>query len=230
PFKFYRNEARAVNIVVQIHPRGDQMLAECQLIGHRSLPTQTEPQTTTHFTARVRLAKGPVPAKVASAFVAPSTDGIQAADIYRIYFHGPAYQVLDEAWWDGTRAIGLFANALPPNHHPSERPTLMAPRLIEFCFQTAGIWELGAESRMGLPQHLLEVSLLREPSLAAGRLYAVVTRGTVEGTFNAEVLDKKGNCYLHLTGYQTVALPDAIDAQRLEKLRAIVPEDALVAV
>ncbi len=230
PFKFYRNEARAVNIVVQIHPRGDQMLAECQLIGHRSLPTQTEPQTTTHFTARVRLAKGPVPAKVASAFVAPSTDGIQAGDIYRIYFHGPAYQVLDEAWWDGTRAIGLFANALPPNHHPSERPTLMAPRLIELCFQTAGIWELGAESRMGLPQHLLEVSLLREPSLAAGRLYAVVTRGTVEGTFNAEVLDKKGNCYLHLTGYQTVALPDAIDAQRLEKLRAIVPEDALVAV
>ncbi len=230
PFKFYRGEPRTVNIAVRIHPHGEQMLAECRLLGHRSLPTQTEVQATTHFTARVRLAKGPVPAAAARAFNVPSIGGIQAADIYRIYFHGPAYQVVDEAWWDGTRAIGRFANTLPPNHHPSERPTLMAPRLIELCFQTAGIWELGAHSRMGLPQHVLEVSLLREPGPAVGRLYAVVTRGVVEGTFDAEILDKKGNCYLRLTGYQTVTLPDAIDAQRLERLHAMVPEEALLAV
>jgi len=230
PFKFYRGEPRAVCIEVRIHPRGDRMLAQCRLIGQRSLPNQTEPQLTTHFTARVRLAKETVQAPVVRAFVAPSTSGIEAADIYRIYFHGPAYQVVDEAWWDGKRAIGLFARDLPPNHHPSELPTVLAPRLIELCFQTAGIWELGAQGRMGLPQHVLEVSLLREPNLAGGRLYAVVTPGTVQGSFDAEVLDTKGNCYLRLTGYQTVVLPDGVDTERLKKLQAIMSGEALVAV
>ena len=33
-------------------------------------------------------------------------DIIEAADIYRLYFHGPAYQVLERAWWDGKRMSG----------------------------------------------------------------------------------------------------------------------------
>ena len=40
-----------------IHPHGDGLIADCRLLGRRSLPNQTEPQVTTHFTARVRLAK-----------------------------------------------------------------------------------------------------------------------------------------------------------------------------
>ena len=32
---------------------------------------------------------------------------------------------------------------LPGNHMPADRPTLMSPRLIELCFQTAGLWEMG---------------------------------------------------------------------------------------
>ena len=32
-------------------------MADCRLIGRRSLPNQSEPQVTTHFTARVRLTK-----------------------------------------------------------------------------------------------------------------------------------------------------------------------------
>ena len=51
----------------------------------------------------------------------------------------------------------------------------MAPRLIELCFQTAGFWEMGVQSRMGLPQHIDRVSLLTgSRSLAEG---AAVRRG-----------------------------------------------------
>ncbi len=229
PFKFYRSEPRTMQIETRIHPQGDGMVAECRLIGHRSLPNQTEPQPTTHFTARVRLAKVHAQAPMPRAFVAPSISGIEPADIYAIYFHGPAYQVVEEAWWDGERAIGRLAKGLPPNHHPSELPTVMAPRLIELCFQTAGIWELGAQSHMGLPQHVLEVSLLRAPGLAEDRLYAVVTPDTVQGTFDAEVLDTKGNCYLRLTGYQTVALPNRVDPDHLRSLQAVMSGEALLA-
>ena len=60
---------------------------------------------------------------------------------------------------------------------------------------------------MGLPQRVREVSLFRAPDLAEGRLYAVVTPDNVRGTFEAEVLDTVGNCYLRVTGYQTVTAP-----------------------
>ena len=229
PFKFYRSEPRALRIETRIHPQGDRLLADCKLIGYRSLPNQAEPQPTTHFTARVRIAKQRIQAPAAGALVGPSGSIIEAADIYRLYFHGPAYQVVERAWWDGKQVIGLFAKGLPPNHHPSELPTVMAPRLIELCFQTAGVWELGVQGRMGLPQRVRKVSLLRAPDLADGRLYAVVTPDTSQGTFDAEVLDAKGNCYLRLIGYQTIALPDAVDSEHLKNLQAIMSGEVVVA-
>jgi hypothetical protein len=106
----------------------------------------------------------------------------------------------------------------------------MVPRLIELCFQTAGVWELGVQGRMGLPRHVREVSLYKTPTPADGRLYAVVIPDEVKRTFDAEVLDAKGNCYLRLTGYQTVALPNAVDAAALKALQEVMSgEVALVA-
>ena len=57
PFKFYRKEPRTVTVEAAIYPQGDNLVADCRLIGQRSLPNQAEPQETTHFTARVRLTK-----------------------------------------------------------------------------------------------------------------------------------------------------------------------------
>ena len=218
PFKFYRSEPRTVTVEALIHPDKDGVVADCGLIGFRPLPNQTEPQRTTHFTGRVRLTKR-TPEVVTTAPYSPAGHIIEAADIYRLYFHGPAYQVLERAWWDGNRIVGLMAKDLPNNHHPAELPTLMAPRLIELCFQTAGVWEMGVQSRMGLPQHIDRVSLLRSPDLAEGRLYAVVTLNQAQGSFDAEVVDGAGNHYLQLSGYRTVALPNSIDAERLKPLQ-----------
>ena len=117
--------------------------------------------------------------------------------------------------------VGLMAEDLPGNHQPSDQPTLMAPRLIELCFQTAGLWELGAQSRFGLPQDVHQVSLLRAPELAEGKLYAVVTPCPEDGTFDAEVVDTKGNRYLYLSGYRTAALPGSVDEETLKALQAI---------
>ncbi|MGC1452629.1 MAG: SDR family NAD(P)-dependent oxidoreductase [Candidatus Sulfotelmatobacter sp.] len=228
PFKFYRGEPRALQVETRIHPDGDQLLADCRLIGHRSLPNQTEPQRTIHFTARVRLTKQPLHAPAAHALGTPEGHIIEAADIYRLYFHGPAYQVVEKAWWDGTRVIGLMAKSLPPNHHPPDLSTVMAPRLIELCFQTAGIWELGVQGRMGLPQHVRQVSLYRAPDPADGPFYAVLTPDAVPGSFDVDVLDSNGNCYLRLTGYQTVELPTGVDAKHLKALQEVMSGAALL--
>ena len=228
PFKFYRGEPRTLRIETQIHPHGDGVVAECRLIGQRVLPNQAEPQSTTHFTARLQISKRAVELLPAKAFALPDCPSIAAADIYGLYFHGPAYQVVEKAWRSGNQVIGLAAESLPPNHQPSDLPTAMAPRLIELCFQTAGLWEMGVQSRMGLPQHLSRMSLMCSPELAVSRLYAVVTPDLTNATFDAEVLDTEGNCYLRLTGYRTIALPDAIDAVRLKRLRTVMGEEALM--
>ena len=230
PFKFYRNEPRPVTVEAVIHPHGDGLIADCRLLGRRPLPNQTEPQVTTHFTARARLVKHAPALVTVPALGPPDGHVIEAADIYRLYFHGPAYQVVERAWWDGIRIVGLMAKGLRNNHHPSGLPTLMAPRLIELCFQTAGVWEMGVEGRMGLPQHIDRVSLLLcDPEEAEGQLYAVVTPNPVDGSFDAEVVNAKGTRYLKLSGYRTVAVPGAVDPGRLEALRAAMSLETVAA-
>jgi hypothetical protein len=220
PFKFYRNEPRTLTIRAMLSARGEAVVADCRLDGFRSLPNQAAPQATTHFTGRVRLTKQASATEIARAPGAPSASIIAAADIYRLYFHGPAYQVLDRAWWDGNRMVGQMAAGLPFNHEPPEQLTILEPRLIELCFQTAGIWEMIVERRMGLPQHVDRVSVWHAPDLAEGPLYALVTPNPRDGSFDAEVVDKAGNRYVYLTGYRTVAIPAAIDAAQLAPLQA----------
>ena len=230
PFKFYRGQPRQVQVEARIHPHGDDLLADCKLIGYRSLPNQAEGQRTIHFSGCVRLVKQTKLTSVLHAFENPQGHVVDAADIYRLYFHGPAYQVVEKAWWDGQRVVGLLANDLPPNHHPSKLATVVTPRLIELCFQTAGVWELGLQSRMGLPRYVREIVLYQAPTPRDGRLYAIVTPDKVHETFDAEVLDTKGNCYLQLIGYKTVALPDAVNAAGLKALQEVISGDvALVA-
>jgi len=229
-FKFYRNAPRTATIHAVIHPQGDSLVADCCLVGQRRLPNQAEAQVTTHFTGRVRLTKQPPQGAIGQAPSAPARPVIEAADIYRVYFHGPAYQVVQRAWRDEGRMVGEMAQGLTCHHHPSERPTLLSPRLIELCFQTAGLWEMGLQGRMGLPQRVRQVCLCRAPELAEGQLYAVVTPADPDqGSFDAEVRDAEGNLYLHLSGYRTVALPNGLDAELLKPLQAAVSFEAVPA-
>jgi Polyketide synthase dehydratase N-terminal domain/Polyketide synthase dehydratase domain/KR domain len=229
PFKFYKHEPRTVTIEAVIHPQGAGLVADCKLIGHRSLPNQTGPQVTTHFTARVRLTKEPAKPGIVPALGSPEGNIIEASDIYCLYFHGPAYQVVERAWWDGNRIVGLMSKDLPENHHPSALVTITAPRLIELCFQTAGVWEMGIEGRMGLPQHIDHVSFASLPESAVERLYAVVTPNPSQGGFDAELVDANGNCYLQLSRYRTVAVPNAVDAERMKTLQAVMSLEPVAA-
>jgi acyl transferase domain-containing protein/acyl carrier protein/NAD(P)-dependent dehydrogenase (short-subunit alcohol dehydrogenase family) len=229
PFKFYRNEPRSLTIEALLHPQGEAVVADCRLIGQRTLPNQAEPQITSHFTASVRLTRQVPTAATVPPLGTLRGSLIEASDIYRLYFHGPAYQVVERAWWDGEKMIGMFSKSLPGNHHPADLPTLMAPRLIELCFQTAGLWEMGLQGRMGLPQHIDHLCRLRSPDLAQGRLYSIVTPHADQGSFDAEVVDTAGNVYVRLRGYRTVTLSNAVDAQRLKALQSAMSLEAMMA-
>jgi acyl transferase domain-containing protein/acyl carrier protein/NAD(P)-dependent dehydrogenase (short-subunit alcohol dehydrogenase family) len=221
PFKFYRDEPRTVFIQARFYPHGDRLVADCRLVGRRILPNQPQPQETVHFTARVRVTKQSPVASAGLPIRLTSEGIVDAAHIYRIYFHGPAYQVLDRAWRDGELIIGQMAVDLPGDHNPSQGPTLIGPRLIELCFQTAGLLEISEHNRMGLPLYVHQLIWSRAPKLAEGPLFAVVTPDAAGEKFDAEVVDTQGNRYLRLTGYRTVTLPDSVDADSLHALQNV---------
>ena len=221
PFKFYREEPRTVFIQAQFYPQGDRVVADCRLVGRRTLPNQPQPQETIHFTARVRVTKQAPTASAGMPLQLSSEGIVNAAQIYRIYFHGPAYQVLDSAWRDGQRIIGQMSGDLPGDHNPLQGPTLVGPRLIELCFQTAGLLEISDHNRMGLPLYVHHLSWSRPPELSVGPLFAVVTPDMAGEKFDAEVVDTQGNRYVQLTGYRTVTLPDNVDAEPLRALQNV---------
>jgi hypothetical protein len=176
-------------------------------LGKPGLP----PQEKLHFTAKALVAQG-VEQPVID-FAPPATESLPiAADaVYRVYFHGPAYQVLERAEVRGDTAIGLMTAGLPPNTDPAEAASVMAPRLIELCFQTAGVWDIQTTGTMALPLGVGSVTAYRQPAEANGqRLFALVTAVNGGDAYDAKVVDENGAVYVELKGYRTVDLPGQV--------------------
>ena len=218
PFKFYRMEPRTLHWQAVLRPEANgDLLAETVLRSVRELNKPgVPPQEKVHFKAQVRLVPAgvPQPDPIPLPALAESAARVGMADIYRVYFHGPAYQVLDWVQVDGDRAIGQMAADLPPNTRPGDAASLMAPRLVELCFQTAGIWEARQKQVLALPWQIGAVTTYRQPAAANGqRLYALVEAVNGEDgdtRFNAQVVDESGAVYVDLRGYRTVALPGTV--------------------
>ncbi|HEU5470990.1 MAG TPA: SDR family NAD(P)-dependent oxidoreductase, partial [Actinophytocola sp.] len=212
PCKFYRDEPRTVTITAAFRPDGDELVAHCRLEAGRQLANQVEPQVTTHFTGTVRLARVPAADITAPVPNAPDGKGATADAIYGVYFHGPAFQVLERAWCDERGPVGSFAAGLPVDHVPAERPELVAPRLIELVFQTAGVWEVGHGDRFGLPRQVDRIVPHGGRDLPKGRVAARISLG--DNGFDGQVIDESGAVLLELNGYRTVELPGGVDPDR----------------
>jgi hypothetical protein len=220
PFKWYRDEPRRVEIHVRAVPDGDNIVATCRLDGRRSLPGQPE-QVTTHFTGRVILSPTEGDLGTTTTPEPPDRQAVTPEAIYSVYFHGPAYQVLAGVWRDDDATVGEFASELPANHAADAGSLLIAPRLIELCFQTAGVAELAAAGSLGLPRRIRRVQVAQAATESAAR-WAVVTTGEADGV-DAVVTDGEGHVLVRLAGYETVALPGAAPADLLAPIASALP-------
>jgi acyl transferase domain-containing protein/acyl carrier protein/NAD(P)-dependent dehydrogenase (short-subunit alcohol dehydrogenase family) len=219
PFKFYRNQPRIVTVHVDFFTDKDEIIAECRLTGSRTLHGQTAPEITTHFAGRVRLAAGELQAVKEEN--PPNLDGetrVEAPDIYNIYFHGPAYQVIQNAWKSGEHIVGQYEKDLPDNHVPAELPAIAFPRLIELCFQTASLSGLAMQSKLGLPYGIRELKVFSLPENLDESFFAIITVNS-DGSYDGKLMDGKGYVYLVLRGYKTMDLPDPVQADLLKPLQ-----------
>jgi hypothetical protein len=217
PFKFYRDEPRSFRVEARFRPDGDGVVADCRLIGERTIANQDEPQVTVHFTGSVRLE--PEPPSLEDESPPESTgDTLDSEAVYRIYFHGPAYQVLGGAWRGGDSVVGSYASELPPNH-VGDNDTVTAPRLAELCFQTAGVFEIGTTGVMALPTRIGSVRYAPGAGQANGGLVAVVSPES-DG-FAARVIDADGHTLVEMSGYRTTAMPVGLDDELVTPLRDV---------
>jgi NAD(P)-dependent dehydrogenase (short-subunit alcohol dehydrogenase family) len=216
PFKFHREKPATLQLTAVGRRGGDDALVVDVQLASTLQPKPGMPlQERVHFRARVVTERtAPVARKVVFRPPAEVTVGRDA--IYRVYFHGPAYQVLEGVKLDdrGAGAVGVMRRALPPNARDVEADELVAPRLVELCFQTAGLLDIAQRDVFGLPAALGSLRVYRRAP-AGERLYADVRRRDGDDGFDAEVVDAEGNVYVELSGYRAVALPGVNAASAL---------------
>ncbi|MCB0999515.1 MAG: SDR family NAD(P)-dependent oxidoreductase [Acidimicrobiales bacterium] len=212
PVKFFRDEARTLRVQAVVVPDGDGFVARCSLSTDRMLPGHEAPQRTVHFTGRVLLGAATPEAERVDVPAAPTGPAMSAEDVYSFYFHGPAYRVVASAWRSGDTSVAVLTDPLIPDREPPDRPLRIAPRLVELCFQTAGLWQAGLEDRLALPMAVQHARFVagRAPD-PAGVMHAIATE-RAPGEFDCVVVDADGEVIVRLEGYRTIPLPGPVPA------------------
>ena len=223
PLKFYRNEARRITWKAQIRAEAEGLTAYVTLESTQSR-WQGQAEVQTHFSGKVHLAlDASEPLQLAHA---PHWNGdytLGSEQVYRLYFHGPAFQVLEAVQRSGEGLLGRLNPALPPL--TDETNLLTNPLLLELCLQTAGLWQAGATGVLALPSAIGRLSLYPVRAAKGTPVYAeVYPRHDAQGRlfFDARVLDEGGQVYLELCDYRTAELPEAIDPALRSLLQPLV--------
>jgi len=179
----------------------------------------------THMQARFR----PQAQRPASDLLQEAIDlqtPVPGATVYRQFFHGPAWQVVANAGWNGGRLVARLATGLPPLLHPGPRPGVLAPRLVELALQSAGLLEIACSGRSMIPHAIDSVRRFLpldehsgEPLLAIARRAGSGGAGE-SGAIDIDVCTTDGRAVLGVRGYHTLPLPFASDPHSLARLAA----------
>ncbi|GII05555.1 type I polyketide synthase [Planobispora takensis] len=224
PVKFYRDEPRTLSVRAVVGRDGDDLLARCALEAERLLPGSAEPQRTVHFTGAVRLTRS-APEQSAPQQRRPRPQEpatvMAAAEVYRLFFHGPAYRVVASAWSHDTGAAARMAPDLPPALKPPGVSTLTPPRLVELCLQTAALAEAADRGHLALPAHVDRITLHGGEGENADdgkddRMAQALPAGG--DRYDCAVLDADGRVLVEVEGYRGTPLPGGLPAGVLESL------------
>ncbi len=219
PMKYYRNQPRPGLFRAQLmREDADTVRVELTFSSSRALATG-EVQETRHYRGSVLMSRKPE-RNVKNKNQMKAKAKLPNADIYKVFFHGPAYQVLDQVEVTDKGVRSRFKANLPKAFGTESVTTLLAPRIIELCLQTAGIYELGKTGRMALPSAIEKVVAHAAPSEIAGLWAEVLPRAEGDNLiFDALVRDDEGRVFLDIKGYRTSALPAGMPADLLAPLQ-----------
>jgi acyl transferase domain-containing protein/NAD(P)-dependent dehydrogenase (short-subunit alcohol dehydrogenase family)/acyl carrier protein len=224
PFKFYRNEARKITWKAQVVYEQDGLVAYVTLESDLARVNQKTDHML-HFSGEVHLIPANKPLEKPKS-KAPHWNGsytLQAEDIYKLYFHGPAFQVLEGVQKNGETVLGKLNKEIPPLME-SDKKLVSVPILVELCLQTAGVWDIGKDGSLSLPQSIGALRLFENKvnGLAIFAEVLPVTEANGNRYFNARVIDSKGQIYLEIDQYRTSLLPYGVEKELLIPIEALI--------
>jgi len=222
PFKFYRDQKRQISWKAQ-GVREASGLVVYVTLESTSVSKVKKDERLLHFRGKVNLC--PVGAGLSKSRVTPphwnGGRTITSEEIYKLYFHGPAFQVLEGVQVVDGRVLGKLRSNLPPIMNGEGSP--ITPVLIELCLQTAGVWEIGRTGSLALPHSIGQIRLF-EAGKQGAPIFAEVAPVEGEGglSFTARVVDGSGQVFLELDGYRTSALDYTMEAALIQPLKDVV--------
>jgi hypothetical protein len=223
PLKFYRDQPRRFILKAHTIPEGDGICISVRLESLlERLGRQVEPVL--HFSGQVHLQSAPETAQAKLEIPQwQADDVITAKEIYRLLFHGPAFQGLEGVRRAEDGVLGLMKAPLPPL--VSEGKTLLTnARALELALQTAGVWEAAATSSLALPSSIGWLKLYPEAKLSEPLLVQVKSQQSADDTlaFSARVVDANGDLILELCDYRTAQLPFQAEAELTAPFKRLV--------
>jgi NAD(P)-dependent dehydrogenase (short-subunit alcohol dehydrogenase family) len=224
PFKFYGNKPRTVTWHAFASRRADGLVVNVSLESDIRRRNGSLDHVL-HFSGLVYLAQGQ--AALESVATPPhwgKRKSVSAEEIYQLYFHGPSFQVLDAAQLSGDGVLGRL-NKKVTSLSGDDTGVTATPLLIEMCFQTAGLWEAGATGVLALPYSIGSLKLFQRP-LNGVNIFADVKPHQDNGqlSFDAQVIDAKGNVFLELRDYRTSPMPYPAENALVKPMRILVSE------
>lgn len=224
PFKFYGGKARSTTWQAKAFRTDRGIEIEARLLSfNQRIPGENK--SLLHFTGRVILREGKVERKGKQALPEKaSNQQLTSDEIYRLLFHGPSFQILSSAnaSEDGVVAslnLDLLRNLT------KENSSMIAPMLIESCFQTVGLYEAGLTGRIALPASVGTVTIHNQ-TIGKDPLFSEIladTAGT-ETSYSGRVIDTHGNLYIEIDDYRTVAQAAVAEEAVLLPIRNMVNE------
>lgn len=133
----------------------------------------------------------------------PEEPGVTAEAIYRCFFHGPAFRVVERAHLRGDALIARFCPTVPPLTLETTRSSVLPVRIMEFCLQSAGLLDIGLRRYLSVPLSIGQVLLYGEKDLTGLWAEAVHSGpGTDIHAFN-----RYGRPVLSVLDYRTKPMP-----------------------
>ena len=224
PVKFYRDQPRRLTWMAKIEPHGDGLAARISLESDLELRSRAK-EHLVHYSGRVLLdpsGKSRQPSTSAPLEWDESRQ-LMAKDIYRLFTHGPSFQMLDGVCCTGGVLTAKFRMERPPIGADFLSP-VNQQALVEMCLQTAVVWQVGKTGVLGLPQDILGLRFYPWET-HPDQLYARVKPAAgADGqiTYDAEVVDAQGCIYLEMTGFRLALLPFITPPDLLRPFQALV--------
>ena len=162
-----------------------------------------------HFRATIQLEHAPDVEPLPPAFFF-ADDPVERAAIYRRFFHGPGFQVLDEV--GAIAANGLIADAVV-DHSAIGDGLLTRPLVLETAFQAAGLHRMAVEAEMALPESVEAVRWMG--TAADGDRLGVIVQVRDDGAYDVDI-DGPSGAILRVRGFRMVVTgplpePDRFD-------------------